>query len=190
MKCAQCCKEVKYIVQHLSRSNNCKIPEGIDAFKIQFKFFKQVDSDKLKEKHRRHMEVFRMKKREEDSENVKEQQRKHKRESMMKKREEDIENVKEQQRKRKRLSLSKKRAMNPKQVLADQNDRQKRHRNVTNRSDRLQEFREATKYAAIFICICCQQRMFHSNVQLFTDKLKKEIDKVKLGHIQACMEKK
>ena len=60
---------------------------------------------------------------------------------------------------------------------------------LKNTSDRLKEFREATKHNAVFICTCCQQRMFHSNVQLYTDTLKNEINGMKPGHTEACVEK-
>ena len=43
-------------------------------------------------------------------------------------------------------------------------------------------------YNAIFICTCCQQRMFHSNVRLYTNGLEDEINKIKPGLIQDCIE--
>ena len=94
--------------------------------------------------------------------------------------------MKADQVKRSRLCLTKKRLDNHDRVKVEQNERQQRHREVRNRemrnkSDRLREFRIATKYNAVFICTCCQQRMFHSNVQLYNDKLKAEIDKIKMG---------
>ncbi len=70
----------------------------------------------------------------------------------------------------------------------EEKERQQKHRKVISRSDRLKEFREATKYAAIFICACCQQRMFHSNVQLYTQALKDEINALKPGHTDICVQ--
>ena len=160
----------------------------------------------------KHQVTSRLKKREEDNEGVKEQQRKDQDASSIKRSGEDNEGVKEQQRKRQdasrtkrrahdkvkvkraqvkhsRLCLNKKRLENPEIVKADQNERQLRHRDVKNTSDRLKEFREATKHNAVFICTCCQQRMFHSNVQLYTNKLKHEINSMKPGHTQTCVEK-
>ena len=75
-----------------------------------------------------------------------------------------------QQAKRKRLSLGKKRAEDNKKVKLDQNKRQKNVRAINTAQDRLKNFREATKYNAIFICTCCHQRMFQSNVQEFNKK--------------------
>ena len=46
---------------------------------------------------------------------------------------------------------------------------------INNAQDRLKGFREATKYNAIFICTCCHQRNFESNVQEFSAKLQDEI---------------
>ena len=63
-----------------------------------------------------------------------------------------------------------------------------KQRRVESSNDRLKEFRETTKYAAIFICTCCHQRMFHTNVCLFTTTLENNIDSKKIGHVAACIE--
>ena len=149
---------------------------------------RKQDNVKVKEQQRIHQEESMLKKRAEDNAKVKEQQRKHQEESMTKKRAQDNEKVKGDQIKRSRLCLSKKRLENPEKVLEDQNARQQKHREVKNKSDRLKEFREATKHAAVFICTCCQQRMFHSNVQLYTDVLKTDINAIKAGHTEKCVE--
>ena len=106
---------------------------------------------------------------------------------MAKQRAEDEAKVKEVQNKRKGLSLAKKRETGHKQLKQDQNQWQKKHRKVENRSDRLREFREATKYNAIFICTCCEQRMFHSNIRLYTQDLRNELNKNQPGHTEKCV---
>ena len=52
----------------------------------------------------------------------------------------------------------------------------------------MKEFKEATKYNAIFICSCCHRRLFHSNVEIITQKLKEKINERKDGHFRDCME--
>ena len=79
---------------------------------------------------------------------------------------------------------------NPEKVRLEQNRRQQKHREVNSKSDRLKEFREATKYTAVFICTCCQQRTFHSNVQLFSAELVHEINSKKPGHVEACIQRR
>ena len=69
----------------------------------------------------------------------------------------------------------------------DQNRWQGKHRRVMNAIDRLCEFKNATMYNAIFICICCHQRMFQSNVRLYTKQLKDEINEKKAKHTEACI---
>ena len=69
----------------------------------------------------------------------------------------------------------------------DQNRWQGKHRRVMNAIDRLCEFKKATMYNAIFICICCHQRMFQSNVRLYTKQLKFEINEKKAKHTEACI---
>ena len=130
-----------------------------------------------------------MRKRAEDDAKVKKQQRQHQGASMSNKRLSDNDKVKEEQIKRSRLCRNKKKLDDPERAKAEQNEQQQRHRKVNNRSDRLKEFREATKYAAIFICTCCQQRMFHSNVQLYTQALKDKINALKSGHTDACVQR-
>ena len=127
-------------------------------------------------------------KRTQDNEKVKEDQVKRYQLCLSKKRLFNPQKVKEDQVNRSRLCLSKKRLNNPQKVKIDQNARQQKHREVRNRYDRLREFREATKHTAIFICTCCHQKMFHSNVQLYTDDLKREINAKKMGHTKACIE--
>ena len=107
---------------------------------------------------------------------------------MEKKRAIDNEAVKRDQTNRKRLSLSKKRVEDNKRVKYDQNCQQENHRRIENAKDRLKEFKEATKYNVIFICTCCHQRMFESNVQLFTDALKEKINSQMPGLTKKCIE--
>ena len=64
---------------------------------------------------------------------------------------------------------------------------QEKHRRVINEIDRLREFKNATMYNAIFICICCHQRMFQSNVRIYTDQLENEINGRKPAHTKACI---
>ena len=106
---------------------------------------------------------------------------------MTKKRAEDEGKVKELQTKRNRLCIAKKKPEGYQQLKQDQNQWQKKHRGVENKSDRLREFREATKYNAIFICTCCEQRMFHSNVRLYTEELRNKINKNKPGLTEICI---
>ena len=124
----------------------------------------------------------------EDEDKVKEQQNKRKEASRTRQRAEDEDKVKEKQNKWSELSLSKRKADNHQQVKEDQNSWQQKQRRIEHKGDRLKRFREATMYNAIFICTCCQQRMFHSNVRLYNLKLQDEINKMKPGLIQDCIE--
>ena len=85
--------------------------------------------------------------------------------------------------------LKKFRAVNEERVKYDQNKWQQNHRNARDESDRLRQFREATMFNAIFICTCCQQRMFQSNIRLYTKELQEEINSKKEGHSRVCIEK-
>ena len=94
MKCPMCLIETKHIIQHISKSKNCKIPGPLNSFKEQFKLYKESFR---KEEQRKRKEEFRMKKRQEDNEKVKQQQRKWTDVSRAKKRAEDNAKVKDQQ---------------------------------------------------------------------------------------------
>ena len=111
-----------------------------------------------------------LEKRADDNNKVKQQKRLCQEKISLKRRADDNAKVKEEQVRRSRLCLTKKRKANPDKEKNDQNMRRVRHREVKNKYDRLREFREATKYTAVFICTCCQQRMFHSNVQMYTER--------------------
>ena len=147
------------------------------------------DNTRVKEKQCEHQAACRKKARLDDAERVKEQQRKYQSESMLKKRMHDKANVKQGQNMRSRLCRSKKKAENPKKLREDECRKKQKQREVESKSDRLRAFREATKHCAVFICTCCQQRMFHSNVQLYTAELRKEIDSKKPGLINACVQR-
>ena len=144
---------------------------------------------KVKEDQVKWKKVSLTKQRVEDEAKVKEEQNKRKRISIAKQREHDDDTVKEKQNRRKRLSTVKRKVENHDQLKYDQNQRQEKHRRIENKSDRLREFREATKYNAIFICTCCQQRVFHSNVRQYTIGLEEEINKIKPGLKQTCIER-
>ena len=123
-----------------------------------------------------------------DEEKVKKDQNKHKQQSMARQRELDEEKVKQQQTKYSRLSRGKKREADHEKLKEEQNARQQKHRRVETANDRLREFKEATLYNAVFLCTCCQQRMFKSNVRLYTEALKQELDHKKPGLTDTCIE--
>ena len=102
---------------------------------------------------------------------------------------EDEEKVKQQHREQERIRIAKKRKEDNTKVKEEQKKRQRVHRYVASKSKRLKDFREATMYNAIFICTCCQQRMFQSNIRLYNDELKEEINGKMHEHISNCVEK-
>ena len=147
------------------------------------------DNARVKEQIRKRQEAWIEKKRLENNDKVKEQQRKRQVESMSKKRANDNVSVKQGQNRRSRLCRAKKKTENSEKLKEDECRKLQKYRKVESKSDRLRTFREATKYCAVFICTCCQQRMFHSNVQLFSAELRNEINAKKRGHIEACVQK-
>ena len=74
--------------------------------------------------------------------------------------------------------LSLKRAQDPKKVKADQNQRQSKCRKIETEEDRLREFRNATMFSAIFLCISCQTRQFFSNIQEFTSTIEEDLKRI------------
>ena len=104
--------------------------------------------------------------------------------------EEDYEKAKEVDRNQKALSRRKRKEADPQKLREEENARQEKHRRVESANDRLKEFREVTMYNAIFICTCCHQRMFQSNVCILTDILEQNINNKKPEHIAACIERR
>ena len=76
----------------------------------------------------------------------------------------------------------------PKGLSSYEKEAQNKRRRLWKAEDRLKEFKEATKYNAIFICSCCHRRLFHSNVEIITQKLKDNINDRKAGHFRDCVE--
>ena len=100
----------------------------------------------------------------------------------------DEDKLKESQNKRSKLSRGKRKADDHQKLKNDENKRQSKCRKIINDYDRLQNFKSATKYNAIFICTCCHQRMFQSNVQLYTSELRDKINEKKTGHTETCID--
>ena len=90
---------------------------------------------------------------------------------------------------RKRLSLDKRKTKDHQSLKNDQNTWQNKHRKIETASDRLHAFKDATLYNAIFICTCCHQRMFKSNVRIFTTELENQINTREPGLTEKCIEK-
>ena len=61
-------------------------------------------------------------------------------------------------------------------------------KNPMTSKDRLLKFREATLFNAIFICTCCHQRCFRTNITELTKQLRETINSKKEGLLQHCIE--
>ena len=95
--------------------------------------------------------------------------------------------MKDDQNKRKKLSRNKRKLSDPVGLANYENQIKKKKRRLWTAADRLREFKEATKYNAIFICSCCHRRLFHANVEIITHKLKDVINQTKYGHYRDCV---
>ena len=95
---------------------------------------------------------------------------------MAKLREQDEQKAKEKHANIKRLSLGKRKAKDHQALRNDQTSWQHKHRRIENAADRLNAFKDATLHNAISICTCCHQRMFKSNVRIFTTELANQLN--------------
>ena len=107
---------------------------------------------------------------------------------MAKQRKEDYEKVKNYQNVMSRLSRCKRKADDSLKVKEKENARQQKCRKIENEYDRLKDFKMATLHNAIFICTCCHQRMFKSNVRIYTTELSREINAKKQHHTENCID--
>ena len=71
--------------------------------------------------------------------------------------------------------LTNKKEQDPENLKTAQNQWQAKCRKIETAEDRLREFRKATMFGAIFLCISCQTRQFFSNVQEFTEKIENQL---------------
>ena len=125
-----------------------------------------------------------------DEEKVKVDQTKRKLKSMAMKRKEDPEKVKLEQNKRKKLSRRKQQENDPKKLAAIELNIQKNRRKNWTEKDRLRDFKEATKYNAIFICNCCHRRLFQENVEIMSPKLITILNVAKEGLLEKCIQER
>ena len=101
----------------------------------------------------------------------------------------DEKKAKEMNTNKKRLSLGRRKAQDHQTLKNDQKAWQQKHRKIESASDRLSAFKEATLYSSIFICTCCHQRMFKSNVRIFTRELENQLNINEPGLTNKCIEK-
>ena len=149
---------------------------------------REEDELKLKADQNRWKVDSDAKKREEDELKVKADQSRRKVKSNMKKRGKDELKLKADQNRWKRLSRNKRKLIDPDGLSKYENEVQRKKRRLWGAQDRIREFKEATKYNAIFICSCCHRRLFHSNVEVIDQKLKDSINLKKTGHFRDCVE--
>ena len=182
--------------QRKAKSRNKKREEDFQKVKQEQNKWKgkslnkkrEEDFQKVKEDQNKRKEKSLIKKREEDFQKVKDDQNERKRISLNKKREEDFQKVKDDQNKRKKLSRNKRKIEDAKGLAKYENQVKLKRKKLWNASDRLKEFKETTKYNAIFICSCCHRRLFNTNVEIITPNLRAKIDGKKAGHFRACVE--
>ena len=111
-----------------------------------------------------------------------------KQESRKRKLDADPKTLRNNESKRTKLSRQKKIKESPQKVKHDEKERQQKCRLVDSEKMRLRNFRQNTMFNAIFICICCQRKLFECNVTQFTDKLREEIEDKKRGLYQRAVE--
>ena len=145
---------------------------------------------KVKENQNQRKAKSEARKREINETKFKEDQNQRKAKSEARKREIDEEKVREEQNKRKRLSRNKKKEADPRTLAAVEIDAQRNKKKNWGEKDRLREFREATKYNAIFICNSCHRRLFQENVEIMSNKLISDLNVAKEGLLKKCMQER
>ena len=115
---------------------------------------KAENEEKVKEKRRSEESSRRQKLKAENEEKFKKQIATEKAVSRQKAREADEEKVKQEMATEKAAGRHKSRAGDEEKVMYDQNKWLRGHRSVSNKFERLKQFRMDTMYNAIFICTC------------------------------------
>ena len=149
---------------------------------------RQVNNQKVLEDQKKRKAESANNQRQLDNQKVLDDQKERKAHSRLDQRAVDNQKVLDDQKKWKRLSRNKRKLVDPKGLSNIENAAQKKKKRSWKAGDRLREFKEATKYNAIFICSCCHRRLFHSSVEVITQKLKDNINERKFGHFSDCVE--
>ena len=151
VQCPVCQKWFKNALNHVEKSKNCNGQITEEA---------KIHLQKLStEKKKKRDVIYRAK-------------------NKAKKRAEDPQKFKEDQRLWSEKCLAAKRAKDPQQLKIEQNKKQEKCRKIETEEDRLKEFRKATMFGAIFLCISCQTTQFFSNVQEFTEKTEEQLKEI------------
>ena len=165
-----------------------KDPEGLKESEVKRQAKARIlksekDPEGKKESQVKWQAKSRMVKSEKDPEGLKESEGKRQAKSRIVKSEKDPEGKKESQVKWQTKSrLSRKRK--PQEIIQEK----VKARKLATSRDRLLRFRQATIYNAIFICTCCHQRHFITNVGELTQDLRNKINTKKFGLLEECIQ--
>ena len=179
--CYYCQKPFKMIVQHIKKSSECSNDIDIEDLKSKLAVFKQTTGPQRSAKSRgikinRNPEGYK----------AAEAQRKANNREIQKKK--DPEGYKASEASRKSMSrLHRKRKQNETE-LENRKPKESKQTNSTTSKDRLLKFLQATLYNAIFICTCCHQRCFRTNVTELTKELRDKINSKKPGLLMQSIE--
>ena len=171
VQCPICKKWFKNTLSHIEKSQRCK--DNIDETdKIDL----QRNAEDLKRINRnKRQKKYLESRRAKDPEKLKLDKIKHQWRYIEARKAKDPEKLKLDKFKHQKKYIEAKQTEDPLKHKIDQNMRQQRCRKIENEEDRLREFRKATMFGAIFLCISCHTRQFLSNVQEFTEKTEKEL---------------
>ena len=127
-------------------------------------------------------------KKKEDPEGFKAKVNERKKKQETKEKVEDLKSFKEKRNKKKRAHNVKKKNEDPEKFKAKGNEWKRKSSNNVNAAQRLIRFKQKVQYGPIFVCSCCEQKLFENQVKLLTDELRKTIDEVDPGIREHCIE--
>ena len=67
-------------------------------------------------------------------------------------------------------------------------DRKRKSENNISADQRIEKFKTKVMYGPIFVCSCCQQKLFINQVDEYTEKMKDEIDLIDQNIRKECIE--
>ena len=205
--CLGCSKKVLNMVLHVKRSGECQAFYDLDAMEKEKRKDKKVRNTECKRREREtkrteNEELFKgnlrsrqneynAKKKAEDEEQFRENLRSGQNRFRAKKKAEDEEQFRKKLRFEQNKLRAKKRAEDDVQFKEKIKIQVKEHREkrIDNwgRLERLIAFKNEVKFGAIFVCICCQQRLFEKGVKPVTEKFKTNIESKKFGLYNQCV---
>ena len=181
-ECPVCKKKFKQILKHLRQKESCYK----NCRKETFQAFQQRSKAKISENKKKYQKIYQINEKNKDEEKFLKRLNKRQKKFQNNKRAKDYKIFAKEGADRIRKWRNLKKPGVLKQINKIQ---QKIKRKNESQNSRLKEFLKSTMHNAVFICVCCCQRFFKSNVLHFSSSVKSDLKERSPKILELCIDK-